>query len=341
MEHKRVFIGNLDFSATEDELQSLVSRYGTIISITLNQKKGFAFIEMESAEDAGKVLQALDGIKHRKREIRLSLEMKVSKARSISARQYKERGATLARQKSENCNSSEEQRPQGRPDSPGRTARDDNRNGAARGPKIELGFKPRERSTTSATRPYSREQTGSARPAKRPWTTEKPSYPGRPVRDGERPGAARGPKPESGYKPRERSTTSETRPLRPFSRERTGPPRPARKTWSTDKPSYSGRPVRDGQGPGSSRPPKKEWSSQGHVRPSVKTGENRGDRPERKSPFSPKPRDYSKPRSTGGPQNRFSKPSRPGAAVGRSSYGPSKPKPGGNYAGRGKPPRRD
>ncbi len=344
MENKRVFIGNLDFSATVDELQSLVSKYGTIVSITLNQKKGFAFIEMESAEDAGKVVQALDGIKHRKREIRLSLEMKASKARSVSARKYKERGATLARQRSENFNASEEQRPQYRPFSPGTTARDGNRPVAARGPKPESGYKPRERSTTSETRPprpYSRERTGPPRPAKKPWSTDKPSYSARPARDGNRPGAARGQKSESGYKPHERSTTSETRPPRPYSRERTGPPRPAKKPWSTDKPSYSARPVRDGQGAGSSRPLKKEWSSQGPARPSVKTGENRGDRPERKSPFSPKPRDYSKPRSTGGPQNRFSKPSRPGAAGGRSSYGPSKPKPGGNYAGRGKPPRRD
>ena len=406
MENKKVFIGNLDFLATEDELQNLVSQFGTIVSIKLNQKKGFAFIEMESAEDAGKVVQALNGIKHRNREIRLSLEMKASKARSVSARKYKERGATLARQRSENFNASEEQRPQYRPFSPGTTARDGNRTGAARGPKPESGYKPRERSTTSETRPprpYSRERTGPPRPAKKPWATDKPSYPGRPVRDGERYGAARGPKPDSGYKPRARSTTSETRPPRPYSRERTGPPRPAKKPWSTDKPSYSGRPVRDGersgaargpkpesgykprersttsetrpprpysgertssarpakkpwstdkpsysgrpvrdgQGAGSSRPPKKEWSSQGPARSSVKTGENRGDRPERKSPFSPKPRDYSKPRSTGGPQNRFSKPSRPGSAAGRSSSGPSKPKPGGTYAGRGKPPKRD
>ena len=234
MENKRVFIGNLDFSATEDELQSLVSQFGTIVSIKLNQKKGFAFIEMESAEDAGKVVQALDGIKHRNREIRLSLEMKASKARSVSARKYKERGATLARQRSENFNASEEQRPQYRPFSPGTTARDGKRPVAARGPKPESGYKPRERSTTSETRPprpYSRERTGPPRPAKKPWSTDKPSYPGRPVRDGERPGAARGPKPESGYKPRERSTRK-TRPPRPYTCQDT-----------TTEPSIRGRPA--------------------------------------------------------------------------------------------------
>lgn len=406
MENKKVFIGNLDFSATEDELQSLVSRFGTIVSIKLNQKKGFAFIEMESAEDAGKVVQELDGTKHRNREIRLSLEMKARKARSVSARRYKDRGATLARQRSENFDAPEEQRTQDRPFSPGRpahagqrpgaargpkpesgykprersaspetrpprpysgerigserppkkpwssdkpsyaarSARDGQRTGAARGPKTESSYKPRERSATSETRPlrpYSGERTGSSRKPKKQWTAAKPSYPGRPARDSERPDAARGPKPESRYRSRERSTTTETRPPRPYSSERTGPPRSAKKPWSTDKPSYAARPARDGQRPGSARPLKKEWSSQGPARPSVKTGEDRADRPERKSPFSPKPRDYSKPRSTGGSQNRFSKPSRPGAAGVRSSSGPSKPKPRGNYAGRGKPPRRD
>ena len=188
MENKKVFIGNLDFSATEAELQSLVSKFGTIVSIKLNQKKGYAFIEMESAEDAGKVVQELDGTKHRNREIRLSLEMKARKARSVSARRYKERGATLARQRSENFNAPEEQRTQDRPFSAGRPARDGERTGAARGPKPESGYKPRERSASSETRPprsYSRERTGPARPAKKPWTAEKPSYSGRPARDGE------------------------------------------------------------------------------------------------------------------------------------------------------------
>jgi len=344
MENKRVFIGNLDFSATEAELQNLVSQFGTIVSIKLNQKKGYAFIAMESAEDAGKVVQGLDGMKHRNREIRCSIEMKARKARSVSARKYKERGVTLARLRSENFRPSEELQPQDRPFFPARPARDDKRPGAARRPKPESGYKPRERSTASETRPprpYSRERTNTPRPVKKPWSTDKPAFSARPGRDGERPVAARRPKPESGYKPRERSTLSETRPPRPYSRERTNTPRPVKKPWSTDKPAFSARPGRDSQGAGFSRPPKKEWSSQGPARPSVKTGENRADRPDRKSPFSPKPRDYSKPRSANGHQNRLSKPSRPGPAEGRSSYGPSKPKPGGTYAGRGKPRRRD
>ncbi len=53
---KKLFIGNLPASTSENDLQSLFSKYGTVRSLNMvtdifsGQCKGFAFIEMEGHE---------------------------------------------------------------------------------------------------------------------------------------------------------------------------------------------------------------------------------------------------------------------------------------------------
>ena len=54
---KRIFVGNLPFSATEDQLRSLFSAHGEVTAVNIitdkftNRSRGFAFVEM-SADDA-------------------------------------------------------------------------------------------------------------------------------------------------------------------------------------------------------------------------------------------------------------------------------------------------
>ena len=63
---KKLYIGNLPFSATEAELKEVFEQHGTVESINVitdretGRPRGFAFIEMEdSGADAAR--QALDG----------------------------------------------------------------------------------------------------------------------------------------------------------------------------------------------------------------------------------------------------------------------------------------
>jgi RNA recognition motif-containing protein len=62
---KRIYVGNLPFSATEDEVRQLFSEYGDVASVKLitdretNQPRGFGFVEMED-QDADAAIQALD-----------------------------------------------------------------------------------------------------------------------------------------------------------------------------------------------------------------------------------------------------------------------------------------
>lgn len=62
----RLYVGNLPFSATEDELSTLFSEFGTVEAAELvrdrdsGRPRGFGFVQMD-AEGATKAIQGLDG----------------------------------------------------------------------------------------------------------------------------------------------------------------------------------------------------------------------------------------------------------------------------------------
>jgi RNA recognition motif-containing protein len=64
---KKLYVGNLPFSSTEDDLSQLFSQYGTVDSVSIvtdrdtGRPRGFAFVEMSSgAEDAVQSLNETD-----------------------------------------------------------------------------------------------------------------------------------------------------------------------------------------------------------------------------------------------------------------------------------------
>ncbi|MBK9316000.1 MAG: RNA-binding protein [Acidobacteria bacterium] len=64
----RLYVGNLPFSATEEELENLFSQSGAVISTNIvtdrdtGRSRGFAFVEMESSEAANAAIEALNGV---------------------------------------------------------------------------------------------------------------------------------------------------------------------------------------------------------------------------------------------------------------------------------------
>lgn len=62
---KRIYVGNLPFSCTPDQLRQLFSAYGEVVSATLvndrqtGQPRGFGFVEMGD-QDALAAISALD-----------------------------------------------------------------------------------------------------------------------------------------------------------------------------------------------------------------------------------------------------------------------------------------
>jgi RNA recognition motif-containing protein len=63
----KVYVGSLPFSATEAQLNDMFAKYGKVNSVNIisdkftNRSRGFAFVEMESDEDAQKAITGLNG----------------------------------------------------------------------------------------------------------------------------------------------------------------------------------------------------------------------------------------------------------------------------------------
>ena len=63
----KLYVGNLSFNTTENELQELFAQAGTVQEVTLMQDKftgksrGFAFVTMSSDEDAQNAISKLNG----------------------------------------------------------------------------------------------------------------------------------------------------------------------------------------------------------------------------------------------------------------------------------------
>lgn len=64
--NSRLYVGNLDFSTSESELEQLFSGVGSVLSAEVvtnprtQQSKGFAFVEMGSLQEAKRAVSVLD-----------------------------------------------------------------------------------------------------------------------------------------------------------------------------------------------------------------------------------------------------------------------------------------
>jgi RNA recognition motif-containing protein len=58
---RKIYVGNIAFTATEQDIRDLFSEYGEIIAVKLKQSKGFCFVEMASDNEAKKAISELHG----------------------------------------------------------------------------------------------------------------------------------------------------------------------------------------------------------------------------------------------------------------------------------------
>ena len=74
---KKLYVGNLPFSATEDELRDLFGQHGTVESVALitdretGRPRGFGFVEL-SDDGFQAAIEALDGYEMGGRELRVN-----------------------------------------------------------------------------------------------------------------------------------------------------------------------------------------------------------------------------------------------------------------------------
>jgi RNA recognition motif-containing protein len=74
---KRIYVGNLPFTATTDEVTELFEQYGSVQSVNLvtdrhtGRPRGFGFVEMEDT-DADAAISALDGVAFGERNLKIN-----------------------------------------------------------------------------------------------------------------------------------------------------------------------------------------------------------------------------------------------------------------------------
>lgn len=75
----KLYVGNLPYSTTEDELRTMFSQAGTVASVAVikdrdtGQSKGFAFVEMSNQVEAEKAISMFNGHSLGQREMKVSL----------------------------------------------------------------------------------------------------------------------------------------------------------------------------------------------------------------------------------------------------------------------------
>ena len=63
----KLFVGNLSFNATQEQLRDLFAAHGTVVEVDVIKDKfsgrprGFAFVSMETKEAAAAAIQAING----------------------------------------------------------------------------------------------------------------------------------------------------------------------------------------------------------------------------------------------------------------------------------------
>ena len=74
---KSIYVGNLPWSATEEQVQSLFADYGPVVSVKLvsdretGRASGFGFVEMEE-DDARNAIAGLNGVEFEGRTLRVN-----------------------------------------------------------------------------------------------------------------------------------------------------------------------------------------------------------------------------------------------------------------------------
>ena len=75
---KRLYVGNIPFTATADELREAFGRYGSVAAVDVimdretGRPRGFAFVEMDEAQAADAAIAALDGQEFGGRDLRVN-----------------------------------------------------------------------------------------------------------------------------------------------------------------------------------------------------------------------------------------------------------------------------
>ncbi len=73
-----IYVGNLSYEVTEDDLNSVFAEYGTVKRVNLpndretGRPRGFAFVEMQTEDQENAAIEALDGAEWMGRDLKVN-----------------------------------------------------------------------------------------------------------------------------------------------------------------------------------------------------------------------------------------------------------------------------
>ena len=79
MENKRIYVGNLSYNTTEGDIDELFRQAGTVVSCHLmldkftSRSRGFAFVEMETVEEANGAVDMFNDQDFQGRPLRVNI----------------------------------------------------------------------------------------------------------------------------------------------------------------------------------------------------------------------------------------------------------------------------
>lgn len=98
---KKLYVGNLSFQATEDQVRELFAAYGEVQNVSLvtdrytGRSRGFAFVEMTVEDAANKAREALNGKPFQDRNLTIDwARPETNQRRSAGGSGRGERGAS-------------------------------------------------------------------------------------------------------------------------------------------------------------------------------------------------------------------------------------------------------
>jgi len=88
MNSSKLYVGNLDYSVNNGDLEELFSQYGEVKEVNVIEGKGFGFVEMSSPEEAEEAKEALNGSEYKRRTIRVDEASPPKKRPRKDSRRY-------------------------------------------------------------------------------------------------------------------------------------------------------------------------------------------------------------------------------------------------------------
>ena len=71
MQGSKLYVGNLDYSLTNEQLEELFSKHGEVKQVNIIEGRGFGFVEMSNPSEAAKAKETLDGTDFKGRTLKV------------------------------------------------------------------------------------------------------------------------------------------------------------------------------------------------------------------------------------------------------------------------------